>query len=253
MGALSLVLNQTSSRARVEQASRAASLWSFVARPSTKRDRAGVAVPPKSHGAARQLTMGRRALHTLIISRIIPARHAAWMCTYAAFTPSTGTVPRVDSQRKGSRPTHRSFSSHTHKRGSCARYIQLADIHVYSLLKAHPALAISVLGSRYMCARTYNHLYALCIFTHTGLLCPASCSYRRGDAEAMHFHPRHLASRITLLHLARRPISPIRHPRRPPRLASPATTHATARSTVALCVRLGHRLLLSLPDHCTYV
>ena len=130
MGVLSLVLNQTSSRARVEQASkqasRAASLWSFVARPSTKRDRAGVAVPPKSHGAARQLTMGRRALHTLIISRIIPARHAAWMCTYAAFTPSTGTIPLVDSERRGSRPTHRSFSHPTHnKRGSCARYIQL--------------------------------------------------------------------------------------------------------------------------------
>ena len=77
---------QSNSSAKVEQAKkRPGSLYSFVTRPSTKRDRAGVAVPaavlvlavppPKSHGAARQLTMGRRALHTFIMSRIISARH----------------------------------------------------------------------------------------------------------------------------------------------------------------------------------
>ena len=90
MGVLSLVLNQTAARRWSKQKKRAGyagSLYSFVTRPSTKRDRAGVAVPaavlvlavppPKSHGAARQLTMGRRALHTLITARIVPARHAA--------------------------------------------------------------------------------------------------------------------------------------------------------------------------------
>lgn len=86
MGVLSLVLNdQTAARGWSKQKKRPGSLSSFVTRPSTKRDRAGVAVPaavlvlavppPKSHGAARQLTMGRRALHTLIMSRVISARH----------------------------------------------------------------------------------------------------------------------------------------------------------------------------------
>lgn len=144
MGVLSLVLNQSSSsRARVEQASKQRSV-PLVVRcsaqhqegPSRSCSASQPAVlvcllavpPPKSHGAARQLTVGRRALHTLIISRIIPARHAAWICTYAATTPSTGTVPLVDSARKGSRPTHRSFSPPTHnKRGSCARYIHTAS------------------------------------------------------------------------------------------------------------------------------
>ena len=88
---------------------------------------------------------------------------------------------------------------------------------------------------------TYNFRTIMHLHTHTGLLCPASCSDRLGDAEALqqptyyslhtHATPCHLASRITLLRLARRPISPIRHPRRPPCLASLATTHATARST----------------------
>jgi hypothetical protein len=99
-------------------------------------------------------------------------------------------------------------------------YIQLAKMYSYTHIQPWRSLCM-VAGT---CAFVRTTTYALCIFTHTAL--PAAAT--GGDAEAMHFHPRHLASRIIQLHLASRGISPFR----PARLAM---TYATARSLPCLC------------------
>ena len=197
----------------------------------------------KSHGAARQLTMGTASL-AYINHPALLFFHVMLLCTQGVPTPATH--PQVQYHRQTQR--EQSAASPLVKRVSCTRYLHTPlqrATGTYTPKRLQPWRSL-FLAAAYMYVRELVHTttYALCVFTRP---CQLQLLLRRcrGDAPA-HLHPRHPTSRITQLHLASRGISPIRAARR----ALPWPTRPPA-ALWHLVQGLGICLLLSLPDDCT--
>jgi hypothetical protein len=67
-------------------------------------------VPPKSHGAARQLTMGTASLAYINNNPALLSFLLVMLSMHTTIIPSTGTVPPMESSRQ----THRFFSEEVH-------------------------------------------------------------------------------------------------------------------------------------------
>lgn len=120
--------NLTSSRARVEPASKQRSVPLVVCCSAQHQEGPSRSCNASSSASASSATTQepRRSPSTdhgtASLAYINNSPHRSCpscrlrICTHAAFTPSTGTVPLINSEREGSRPTHRSFASPTHIR-----------------------------------------------------------------------------------------------------------------------------------------
>lgn len=111
MGVLSLVLNQTE-----QQQSGASSCESFVRCSAQHQEGPSRSCSAtKSHGAARQLTMGTASLayinnNPALFFRVMLPLYVRKVCLRLRFIRRYSTISR---HRESSRPLHRSFSLHT--------------------------------------------------------------------------------------------------------------------------------------------